>query len=122
MEIKESEIKKIKIIDPGEDAITVYYEEKHAPREYDPNYWQGRVTIFSDFGFSVNYFWGAMGQPLKEFFCQASTCYLVDKFLQEASEKCDSKMLERVIEKVKAAFRKQLKDKENGISSSKENN
>ena len=103
MEIKESEIKKIKIIDPGEDAITVYYEEKHAPREYDPNYWQGRVTIFSDFGFSVNYFWG-------------------DKFLQEASEKCDSKMLERVIEKVKAAFRKQLKDKENGISSSKENN
>ena len=143
MEIKEKQVTQIKIIGAKNlDPITVYIDEKKdneykGQNEKDVRY-QGRIVILC-YGLALNYFWGAMGSPMKEFFCTASTGYIADKFEQNAQEtfkphattgyyddmgklqieevECNIEMSKhhreyicKIIEAVKEAFMKQLKE------------
>lgn len=145
MEIKEKQIKEIKIIGAENlDPITVYIDEQK-DEEYkgqckkDVRY-KGRIVIIC-YGVALNYYWGAMGEPMKEFFCTASTGYIVDKFEQNAretfkpqafdgyvdevgdwhAEETDNvnvtmaehhrKYIYRIVEAVKKAFRQQLEQR-----------
>ncbi len=143
LQIKEKQVTQIKIIGAENlDPITVYIDERK-DEEYqgccdtDVRY-QGRIIIIC-YGMALNYFWNAMGEPMKEFFVRASTGYIADKFEQNAREtyrpkamggdydengEWKEKELEasfdmeenhrkyicRVIEAVKAAFREQLNE------------
>ena len=143
MEISKKQIEEIKIIGAeGLDPITVYIDERKdeeykGQNENDVRY-KGRITILC-YGLALNYFWGAMGEPMKEFFCTASTGYIADKFEQNAQEtfkphattgyyddlgrlqveevECNIEMSEhhrkyicRIIEAVKTAFRELLRE------------
>lgn len=143
MEIKEKQVTQIKITGAKNlDPITVYIDEQKdneykGQNEKDVCY-QGRIVILC-YGLALNYFWGAMGAPMKEFFCTASTGYIADKFELNAKEtfkphattgyyddlgrlnieevECNIEMAEhhrkyicRIIEAVKEAFMQQLKE------------
>ena len=85
MKVEQSEVTKIKITELEHlDPITVYIEEWQEKKYNDIRY-QGRITILC-YGMALNYFWGAMGRPMKEFFCTASTSYIADKFELNARE------------------------------------
>lgn len=90
MEVTKKQVEEIKITAAkGLDPITVYIDERK-DEEYqgccdaDVRY-KGRITILC-YGLALNYFWGAMGSPMKEFFCTASTGYIADKFELNARE------------------------------------
>lgn len=142
LQIKEKQVTQIKIIGAKNlDPITVYLDERR-DEEYqgccdaDVRY-QGRIVIIC-YGMALNYFWSAMGEPMKNFFINASTGYIADKFEQNARETYRPKAMTgsydengtwqekevevnfdmednhrkyicRVIEAVKAAFKEQLK-------------
>lgn len=90
MEIQEKQVTQIKITGAKNlDPITVYIDERKdneykGQNEKDVRY-QGRIVILC-YGLALNYFWGAMGAPMKEFFCTASTGYIADKFELNAQE------------------------------------
>lgn len=143
LQIQENQVTQIKITGAKDlDPITVYIDEWEDKRPNKTMY-KGRITILC-YRVALNYFWGSMGEPMREFFITASTEYIADKFELNAREtfkpqayevelddfenlkkfQADNIQIEmsnyhreyicRIIEAVKDAFRQQIKEKTNG--------
>lgn len=81
MKYTKQQVEVIKINDiENLDPITVYIDEQK-DNEYNKN--MGRITIIC-YDTVLSYFWGSMGSSIKEFFCEADTGYLINKFEQTA--------------------------------------
>ena len=79
MQIQRKQIEQIRITGVKNiDPITVYIDEWE-DKKTDETRFQGRITILC-YGIALNYYWNAMGEPLREFFIAADTGYLADKF------------------------------------------
>ena len=79
MEVKKKEVEQLKITQLLDlDPITVYMDEWEKEGKY-----QGRITIVC-YDTILSYYWGSMGEPLKEFFCNTNAEYLLGKFIQNS--------------------------------------
>lgn len=67
LQIQEKHIIQIKITGAKDlDPITVYIDEWE-DKIPDKTRYQGRITILC-YGVALNYFWNAIGEPMREFF------------------------------------------------------
>lgn len=143
MQIQRKQIEQIRITGVKNiDPITIYIDE-WKDKKTDETRFQGRITILC-YGIALNYYWNAMGEPLREFFIAADTGYIADKFELNAREtfkpqayeaefddfgnlkkiQADNIQIEmsnyhreyicKIIEAVKNAFKLQLKEQLNG--------
>ena len=84
MNIKIKEVKQLKINDlEGLDPITVYMDEWEHEKPDRSIQYQGRVTIVC-YDTILSYYWGAMGEPLKDFLIDTNAEYLAGKFIQSS--------------------------------------
>ena len=84
MNIKIKEVRQIKITELLDlDPITVYMDEWEKEETDGTTRYQGRITIVC-YDTVLSYYWGSMGSPLKEFFCDAPTDYIAGKFMQSS--------------------------------------
>lgn len=122
LKIEEKQVTQIKITGTKKlDTITVYIDERRSEKRPNKVSYQGRIIILC-YDIVLTHFWNAMAKPLREFFITADTRYIADKFelntyssyslhaaIRNMSEH-QKKYVCEIIETVKDAFRKKLKE------------
>ncbi len=84
MEVRIKKVNQLKINDiEGLDPITVYLDEWEKERDDGSTQFQGRVTIVC-YDTVLSYFWGSMGEPLRDFLINTNAEYLAGKFIQSS--------------------------------------
>lgn len=76
--IKEKTVQQYTFISKNQDPIHVWIDEK-TTQESNETRFAGRMVVVC-YDVALNHFWDSMGCPMKEFFVQCDTGYILSKF------------------------------------------